>query len=474
MNLSHYKVKNDRLTIIIIVGCLLRIVYFIWGADIYLGEKKYIMGDTAGWTESFINLLENGTYTFDITNPDAAFGRVPGFSFFWGIHYLIFGNYVYQAVAISQLILDTIAIYIIYQITINIYNHNNTAIIASILYATYPFIIGWITVSYSELLTNFSILIIIYLITKKDKSKKHFVYIGCLCAIAFFIREFAGILFPIAVITFFVSDKISIKTKTQCSTLVILSFITVYSAWPIRNFINHNRLVLARTMGGFERYNEDFLAFRTWVNTWDPDESKWLAQLASSDSQIKYPNQAFVNDIEREKANKLTALSRSCGTSFQYWRSDYNLPVNSKYNCNEEIARGFNELTMSLIKNKTWFYFTNVPLKNLHKAIFKNELFSGSVIQSNTQKIMSLLFGYRTILIILGFTGVVLSWKYKGIIPIAGYCIFMYLFLSFVIRFLEMRNLLQADTLLLIPAAYSISQAFVFINTDWRQMLLNK
>lgn len=466
MHLRSYLLnpKNRNLVLIVLLGFILRLVYLIWGADIFLGSRKYIMEDTYGWTLSFINLLKKGIYSFDLTNPEAAFGRVPGFSFFWGIHYLLFGDYAYQAVAVSQMLLDTIAIILVYKITLNIYGKLSIASSAAMMYATYPFIIAWITVSYSELLANFVTILILFFLTKPDKGLKDYILIGVLCAFGFFVREFIGVLLPIAFGTILINEKGGLFRKFQKITIVLIAFLVGYSLWPLRNYLNHNRVVFARTAGGFPMYNNDFQSFRAWINAWDPDESKWLQAVTSSNQPVNFPAGIFNSKAEGQKAAELVTLARACGSSFQYWKVKDGLPLNTtRESCNAEISAGFDQLRASLIKNKPLFFFTSVPFKNLNKAIFKSDIQKGSVVKKKTAKIMSLIFFCRSLLIILGIIGILLSFSFKNILPVAGFSLAIYFLMCFIIRFLEMRNLLQADTVLLIPAAFTVFRIYSFL-----------
>ena len=76
----------------------------------------------------------------------------------------------------------------------------------------------------------------------------------------------------------------------------------------------------------------------------------------------------------------------------------------------------------------------------------------------------TILFGYRTIMILLGLLGLFLYWRVNKKFPlllklILSYFILWYFWNSFMYRNMEMRFLIQADLLLLIPAAW----LFVFV-----------
>ena len=68
--------------------------------------------------------------------------------------------------------------------------------------------------------------------------------------------------------------------------------------------------------------------------------------------------------------------------------------------------------------------------------------------------LMQLLFGYRTVLVLLGWGGILVGIRRQPALGlVAAVAGLIYLYICFLYRGLEMRYLLQADVLLLIPAA---------------------
>ena len=91
--LYNYIKNNKVLFSIILIGTILRILFLIFGAEIYFDrENIFIDGDTGGWQKCIENLIHNGTYT--VGSENGQFSRMPGYSFFIGqFFYLFFKNW---------------------------------------------------------------------------------------------------------------------------------------------------------------------------------------------------------------------------------------------------------------------------------------------------------------------------------------------------------------------------------------------
>ncbi len=463
------KIAEDlRLWCILLLSLSINLVYIFWFADFLLGDQKYIAGDTSGWTDSFLNLIKYGTYTFDTQNEMASFGRVPGFSFFWGIHYLLFGAaYVYQAVAFTQAILGTICTYLIFSIASKIYPHKSVALLSAFLYATYPFTLYWITVSYAEPLSNFINLLCINMLLIANKHTRTYFIIGILSALAFYTREFMGFILVVSLIYILFDQAIvaSLQKRLKACLLVLVSFLLLYSLWPLRNYIYHDKVLLGREYNGFKLYNEHLLSYTDWVHCWDNNDDKWIKAAVLHSDTIDFPNDIFQNQAEEQKTKSLIKEANQCATSFIYWRQvltgmDSSLPI---YRCDEKIKIGFDELRESFIKNHPWRYAFEVPIKNIHKVFFKSQLQEGSLIKKNIRLLYLLVFRYRTSLLILAIVGLFISRKNYKALPIAISYFFILFFMCFLYRYIEMRNFMQTDVLLIIPCSYCL--VVVFKNT---------
>ena len=71
-----------------LLGTLLRVLFILFGAELYFNrENIFIDGDTFAWQNCIENLIQNGTYT--VGGYSGEFSRMPGYSFFIGIFYII-------------------------------------------------------------------------------------------------------------------------------------------------------------------------------------------------------------------------------------------------------------------------------------------------------------------------------------------------------------------------------------------------
>lgn len=459
---------NNKITIIILLGLIARIFFLVMGASIYYKTSEYMYDnfqfvnmDTFSYSQSFLNLYYKGFFSFDLNNPDAAFGRLPGYPIFWGIHYIIFGvKYVYQAVAISQLLLDTLAIYLVFSLTKKISNNDVTAYIAAFIYALNPFIIVWITITGTESFACFLTILFFYTLYCYSDNKFKPYLIGLLIAMSFYTREYLAVLLIPACIYYFQNYKIKIVIIN--SLITIFTFTVLYSFWPIRNYVNYNRFILLKTpTSGYDRYGEDIIAMRSWIYSFSPDADFYLDKITKTNDTVIFPNYVFKNENEKRLAITAIEKARKCGTGTYNWL--YNTKYPHTTNCNNEIKSSFDFLTNSFKNSHTFQFFTQVPLLNLQKAFFKSKLAN---IDSNSikAKFTNLLFLFRSVLVCLGFGIIFIYFRAYKCLPMLVFCIFMYTFICFFVRQVEMRYLIQADVILIILSSLSINYILININ----------
>lgn len=454
--------KNKKyLWIIIAIGAIVRILFLFYGAEYYYGNNKFINNDSFSFTNSFINLLKNGSYAIRLDFQDSYMGRPPGYPFFWGLHYLIFGeSYVYIAVAISQIILDILSIKLIFDILKKITDNDMISLLGSLVYALYPFIIIWLTITGTEAFASFLAILILWMFyTRKDTFLKYFL-LGAFLSFITLTRSYLGLLFPLIILSIIGKKELIFKIKFKFIIIVSLTFILSYSFWPLRNYINHKQLIIFNTpSSGYYNFQKDFTSFRSWINSWESYSLKvneYLATIINTNNQLQVPNYVFYNKNEKLLFDSLINLCRTCGSSFYYWK--YYTPFKEK-SCNEQIADGFFKLKASFIEHHPFQYYIMIPLNTFKKAVFKLNAVK------NNSLLLKLLFIYRSLLIILGFIGSFIFIRKLYFSLLTMFPIMWYLYLCFTHSHFEIRYVLQADIILLLNdllLIYIIKNKFYF------------
>ncbi|UOQ74434.1 ArnT family glycosyltransferase [Hymenobacter cellulosilyticus] len=397
---STFRYAASVVPVLLLGGLVVRLLFLWVGADVYYhGKSPYINNDTYSFTQSFYNLLEQGIYSFNLRNPEAAFGRLPGYPFFWGAHRLLVGRtYVYPAVAFTQILLDTGAIYLVYATTRALTHDLRAAWVSALLYAGYPFIIVWLTISGSEALGTFMTILAFWWLATRPVTKATAVGAGLLIGLAFMVREYLGILLLGAFFWVYQSKGLNWHF-IRLSVLVAVGFLVVYVGWPIRNYLGQHKLVLVKTRtAGYDRYAEDVSTARQWIYGWTTEADPYLDGIAGLKPLPAFPAGVVGSPAEARQIQALIQRVRQCGTGFHSWRYAQMYPRPT--NCNAELAAGFTALHDSYKQRHPWLYWFRVPLINLKRAFFKSQLQQGGA-----GKLSFILFGYRSALLLLGLWG---------------------------------------------------------------------
>jgi hypothetical protein len=465
---------------IVFFGFLVRLLFFLFGAELYFGKEDfYIQGDTLDYLFPFYNLIEHGSFSVNLNHPEGVLGREPGYSVFLGLFYYLSGKEVHLALrfaVIFQIFFDTFIILIIHKIVI-ILNFKNK-IFTPIIYALYPFSLLWTSVGYAEILgVNFCILSVYFF--AKNTIKGDF-WCGIFSGLGILIRPQLIFLFPAYLLTKIIKfildkkDKVLIKQITLYLVAISMSF----GWWPVRNLILSSQFVLIKKVESVTRsISSDQLsfAFFMWAikTDWEPQISQLLAG-----EEVEMPDWVWkISSEDSIKLKKALELSYKCGDGFRQLRKLP--PLSEKEDCTEEVASLWKDLREQVIKTKPIEYYFKVPLSNLNKAIFKNGLeksFNRADKSFEVNVLVYILFKYRSLMISLGIMGIVCilinsRFRIKDISAyvatfISTYFLALYFWLCFIYRDMDIRYLLPADVLLLIPASYLMGQLYYFVKKE--------
>lgn len=462
--------KIDKpLLLILFFGVIIRLAFYFYGAELYYGKSDFFIGgDTTWWLHNFKNLLELGVYTDNPDNPYGYFTRTPGYSFFLGIFYLLFGKndiLTYKIATIVQVGLDVISIYLVFKIALLTFKNRIVALLSSLIYATYPFIIVWNVIAYAESLSVFLMLLSIYLFIR---SKKSWVFLasGIVMGLAILTRIQLIVLAPI----FFLSAFILYKKKSvtfKNISFALLAITITYASWPLRNFILHDKLVFSQHLGDSGTWAPDIMRFRDYIWSVKTDWEPQMSQILTGE-KVVFPKESYIVKEDSILLDSVVVLARNCGQGFSHFsrKEGYrDTVVTITQSCNTEIETIFTHLINNQKKHNPFNYYVKVPLNNLQKAFFKFNLYSP---KSNfVGTVSKFLFLYRSLLIFLGFAGLIYILLYQKnyfysilMLLTFGYVPIWYLFQSAYYRNMEIRFLLHADLFLIFPAALILYIAY--------------
>ncbi|TGE15562.1 glycosyltransferase family protein [Hymenobacter elongatus] len=463
------------------VALLLRLFFLLVGAEFYYAGRQvdiHINGDSYSYIFSLHNLLNYGRYTFDFAEPDAAVGRLPGYPFFYGLHYLIFGyKQVLLAVSVTQVVLDTLGIWLIFVITAKLAPPTSWApLLAALVLTFYPFSVVWVPIIGTETLGLFLVLLWWATLLVGRPTTLNWVLLGMLVAIIVYVREFLGVCLAV---TLFYLLVISRRTPARFGRLrpagfVLAGFLSLYIWWPVRNYITLGRFIpLKPVAAGYANLREDTQAALAWMLTWTNDVTMAFDTILLA-PKPSFPEYVISTAAEKQLLDSLVVLSRSCASSFHTHIQPYKPSFKPgsggsgpqlyggalrhaalRYNnCNSQVSAGFHRLRASYIQRHPVRARLEVPLQNFQKIIFKNQFkaIAGKPL-TVAQRVSAVLFTWRSILLVLGLAG---AWRYRrlpGLWPAVLFTAIIFGYMAVIFRSLEMRYLLQADIVMLVPAA---------------------
>ncbi|MDU0370368.1 glycosyltransferase family 39 protein [Hymenobacter endophyticus] len=453
---------------ILLLGAVLRLLFLLVGAKVYYAGRQidiHTTGDTFSYVLSFQNLLEYGRYTFDPREPDASVGRLPGYPFFYGIHYLLFGaERAVAAVAVTQVLLDTLGIWLLYVITARLAPPRSWApTLGALLLAAYPFSIVWTTIVGTESLGLFLVLLWWAVLLLGRRRPRTWLLLGCLLAVIVYVREFLGVCLVVTVAYLFLSQERGQRRLPVA--LVLAGFLSLYIWWPIRNYVTLGRLIpLKPAAAGYANLREDTQAALAWVLTWTNDVTMGIDEILFAPKPA-FPAHVISTAAEKQLLDSLIVLSRSCASSFHV-RAQAKLSASATppadpqaellrhTNCNALVSKGFSRLRASYIARHPVRARLEVPLHNFQKILFKSQFKTGAGAALTTgQRVAALLFTWRSIVLLVGLVG---AWRFRrvpGLWPALLFAALIFGYMAAIFRSMEMRYLLQADVVMLVPAA---------------------
>jgi hypothetical protein len=460
----HPKYKK-QLILIILFGLFLRVLFTLFGAELYFGDSDfYYQEDTYSYTQAAKDIVNHGSYKTSLDAENYSTGRTPTYSIFIALVYLISGknmDIAMQLIIWIQVLLDAVCILLLYSISHNIFKSQRLGLVAAGLYAIYPFIIFRTPIIASESLGIILLIASLYFFVK-DK-KHNYLISGILIGAAILCKIQIAAIIPFMFLYLIITKFQNLKKQWVYPVLFLIGFSIVYIPWPIRNYFTTGELILTlRLSGEYESIGSDVVAFKQYINTVQPGLEPQFTQLIEG-KHVDWPKKCYLSYEDSVKLRQVEYLSQNCGSGFSkyinYWNKDnYRMP--DSLSCNKEISDIFSELREKQISKYPIDYKLWVPLGNLKTALLKTSLHYSS--NTLIRVIAVSLFVLRTVLLLLGLIGLFFMIRRRIFFwsVITGLFVLLYYYVCFVTRNIEMRYLLPADILMLIPAAFLITMLY--------------
>ncbi len=459
--------SNRPFLLILFAGLLLRLFFISIGAAIYFGRPNiYVDGDTSAWAYSFQNLWQHGVYTVDLDKEMGAFNRLPGYSFFLGFFYLLCGQdwqLTYKVVGWFQTLLDVTVIPLVFTLVFRLFNQSRVALIATALYAFYPFVMVWTPVCYSEYMSIFILLWGLYFLVASEHKYK-LALAGLLLGTGALFRPQLLLFAPAAAVYVYGINRSSLQSALKRITVLAFCYVLAYASWPLRNYISYHKVIITQDLSGASNWSPDVIAYMQYMFAVKTD---WFPQFTQiiENKEYEISPYAFASAEDSIKLLQAVDMAKNCSRGFSCWKGYWKELVPEEEDCGPELEAHFNELRSNIIKQYPFRYYVVIPINNLKKALFKLTL---NDTKTFARKAASALFVYRTFLILLGLIGCFfllgnayppLKWFAAMLI---AYFLIVYIFLCAgtgpQTRNIEIRYFLQPDILLLIPAAWLIGR----------------
>lgn len=454
-NLSRIT-SRQQYFLIFFLALALRLVYAFYLQKFIWGEFKYVHPDTHTYLNAFINLIENGSYCFNLDIIDSCFYRLPTYPFFIGANYSLLGGLSWISISIFQAVIDAGTCCLAVAICKGLDLRTAVQWIAACLFIFYPFSIIWVPQQMPEVIGVFLVVFAIYLIVVADSKIISIVGGGAILVLAVWTKQYIVALMP--AIIFFVAARKSIKNYLFILAGVFFVFIVVYSPWVVRNIINYDRFVLmSGETTGDKHYLSDYMAAMKFIGLFYENQNEAL-DLIVKNGVLELPGSEFVN-IHHNEIDRVAKLAFVCGPSFKTWRGDKFNMTEDLLSCERLVANGFKNLASSAKKEMSFFDYYKTGFEGFQKGFLKTNYLD----KSGSSFLQRVLFSYRGVLILLGFLSVFIIRERRLVFFTIGVLVFWLgtlSVLSFGYRHVEMRYLLMADSALLICSSMTIGWIF--------------
>ena len=453
-----FKTEITRLILVFIFALIIRLSFSFYFQQYYFGTYQFKYSDGITYLDPIINFIEIGEYRGDLFLNDSKYFRPPIYPIFLGIIYLLTPLDLFDyIVAFIQCLIGAFSSIIVYYIFKNIFNDKKLSFFSSILFSTYPFVILWTPVMYTETLQIFLILSLIYFSTKNINSLLFLMYQGGLTGAIILTKQYLGLILiiPLSIILF--DTKFGFLSKIKNLSAIMLGLIIVLSPWIARNYIQSDSIIVffGKT-SGLRNTLDDAIAFNHFANKFDENTTPHMKTVVTS-GIVKFTKHVDFLKRNENDIDASTSLAFLCGGSFQERRTPSSPQRPIPYeNCNQEVIQKFNLLSKKFWQEVPLWEALETRRDALWKVVSKTEILNEELVFSNRKFMVYILFIFRIIILIFGFFGLIYLFNPRSEYKIEKKYLFaillcslsFYIFFCLVLVSAEMRYLLTPDLLI--------------------------
>jgi|LakMenEpi03Aug12_release.lakeMendotaPanAssembly.Ray.scaffolds.fasta_scaffold209928_2 hypothetical protein len=463
---------NTGIRHVLAITFFFRLIFRLFLARYFYGREDFFMSyDTICWSNAFDFLLETGKFTIDPNNANGYFSRMPLFSFYMGVFYLLLGKdwmLTYNVISWFQIFLDCMAVWLVYKTMINLTSSKIKAVVVSLLFGLYPFYLVWSPVAYTESLSVFLLILALYYSTSPGAHFRSYVFSGFALGLAVLLRPQLLLLVMLFPLAFFLPESGNVRKGFRFGMAFLMGFLLGFGPWPARNYFFHQRLVITQDISGSPNWYKDVMAFTKFMYAVQTDWNPQFDEIVAG-KPVTYPQGALLSETDSIRLMKAFTLASSNSFGFSHWTGSWRPKLTENNPETDSVIAIFTELRAKIIREHPVHFWLWVPLGNLNKAIFKSSLNWKSTKGFNAILSTSM-FLIRSLLILSGFFALImlLSKPYGPTNHINWLAFLYFLLLYFIMCFgnanmlrnIEIRYFLHADLLLLIPLGLVIGAWF--------------
>lgn len=456
---SSFNIPSRIYVLTFVFSLGLCLAYALVFQGLIYDSPQYVHPDTPDFLNAFLNLVRHGKYCANLSIQDSCFYRQPSYPFLLGPIHLVFGGWDWLAIVIMQSLMIAVSSSLLVASAASFSSKYISLKAVSFVSSTYPFFVFFVPLQIPEVLSVFLVTLLLFFILRWNGFLSSLVIPAALIAFLSWTKQY-NILIAFMLPSFLVVSPVKISSilRARAVAVILVLALSFYGIWPLRNFIEFGKPVtLVGDSTGTSFYRADFSAAMKFYRLFYENPTEQLDHLVKNGTHY-LPNIPFVVGHQSE-LQSVARRGNECGPSFLLRNG---IILDESASCEKEVAYMYNKLLLSAKQELTMFEAASTSLQALGKGFLKLDMRKGEGFYASTSSLFgfqNILFAWRFFLIALAFCPMIFTLPARIRLFCGISCsiwLSLLIALSFSLSSLEVRYLLAADALLLIPASISL------------------